>query len=81
MLQYDNGYFVSLDKICHQYGINAECEYSGKDIYELYMKSRFDDIVAHGVDDINRVYRLVHETELADRFFNVSVLGRNNDGY
>lgn len=75
MLQFDNGYFVSLDKICDHHNIYAECEYSGRDIYKLYMGAEFDSIIAHGIDDVNRLYRLAHETPLADRFLNISVLG------
>jgi hypothetical protein len=75
MLQFDNGYFVSLDKICDHHNIYAECQYSGRDIYKLYMDAKFDDIVAHGIDDIKRLYKLVHETSLSDRFLNISVLG------
>ena len=75
MLQFDNGYFVSLDKICDHHNIYAECEYSGRDIYKLYQEEKFDDIVAHGVDDIKRLYKLVKDTTLSDRFLNISVLG------
>jgi len=69
LMQYDNGYLISLDDICNKYKINAKCEFSGKDIKRLYHEGRFNDIVAHGEDDVNRLKRLANETRLADRFF------------
>lgn len=70
MMQYDNGYLVSLNKLCNFYGIDADCKYSGKDISTLYENKQYDEITAHGVDDIKRLYRIVTETNLAYRFLN-----------
>jgi uncharacterized protein YprB with RNaseH-like and TPR domain len=71
LMQFDNGYFVSLDAICNKYNIPRECPYDGKDIKRLYeMKEKgYDYIVAHGKDDVNRLYRLNVETPLGNRFF------------
>lgn len=69
LMQFDNGYFVSLNAICNRYGIPKQCEFDGKDISWLYEAKRYDDIVAHGIDDVNRLYRLSTETSLSDRFF------------
>lgn len=69
MMQYNNGYFVSLDKICQAYGIISDCDFKGKDIKRLYNEKDYDNIIAHGRDDVRRLYRLVNETDLADRYY------------
>lgn len=74
LMQYDNGYLVSLDKLCSQYKIDSKCIFKGKDISMLYEERDYNAIIAHGVDDIKRLYRLVHETNLADRFYKIQVL-------
>jgi len=76
LLQYDNGYLLSLNAVCMKYNINPECIFDGSDIHRLYYEGQFNDIVAHGTDDVNRLYRLVTETPLSDRFFidNIGVL-------
>ncbi|MGD0384431.1 MAG: ribonuclease H-like domain-containing protein [Thermoguttaceae bacterium] len=68
LMQYNNGYFMSLDSVCLEYGIKGKSKFSGKDVYSLYRNDMFNDIIEHGKDDIMRLYRLVHETTLADRF-------------
>jgi hypothetical protein len=74
MIQFDNGYFVSMDKICNEYDIKSNCLYRGSDIPKLYELKEYDKIIAHGIDDIDRLYRLVNETNLSDRFYSLSVL-------
>lgn len=73
LIQYDNGYLVSLDKICNIYDIKSDCVFKGKDILQLYKNKDFNNIIAHGVDDIARLYKLVNDTELGDRFYKVGV--------
>ena len=74
LMQYDNGYFISLDKLCIQYKIDSKCVFKGKDINMLYEKKDYNNIISHGEDDIERLYRLVNETNLADRFYKIQVL-------
>jgi hypothetical protein len=69
MMQFDNGYYVSMDRVCKAYNIIADSPYSGKDIKDLYDRKDYKNIIAHGKDDIKRLYRLVNETDLADRYY------------
>ena len=69
MMQFDNGYYVSMDNVCKAYNIKADSPYSGKDIKDLYDRGDYKNIIAHGKDDIKRLYRLVNETDLADRYY------------
>ena len=36
LLQYDNGYLLSLNAVCMKYNINPECIFDGSDIHRLY---------------------------------------------
>lgn len=74
LIQYDNGYLVSLDKICSQHKIDSKCLFKGKDISMLYEKKDYNNIILHGEDDIERLYKLVNETTIADRFYRIPVL-------
>lgn len=75
LLQYDNGYFCSLDKICNRYKIPSKCKYKGKDIKGLYEKGDWYNIISHGEDDIERLHALVTTTQLANRFTRMSIYG------
>jgi len=74
VLQYDNGYFVSLDTICNKYDIETENNFSGIDVKWQYEEGDYKAIISHGIDDIKRLYRLINETNLADRFYKIQVL-------
>lgn len=76
ILQYDNGYFVSLAKLANEYDIKFECEYNGSHIQALYNDKKYDFIVAHALDDIRVVKCLVNKHGFGDRFINVSVLDK-----
>lgn len=71
MTQYNNGYFINMDTICNHYKIESDCKYMGHDVPNLYNEKRYSDIIAHGIDDIKRLYRLTTETNLADRFHKI----------
>lgn len=73
LFQYDNGYLVSLDKICDRYKIPSKCIYKGKDIARLYSEKEYDKIVSHGEDDIERLHALITNTSLANRFTRMSI--------
>lgn len=74
LMQYDNGYLCSLDRVCAKYNVSSKCIYKGKDIYKLYMNKEWDKIISHGEDDIERMYKLVTQTSIADRFYKISLL-------
>lgn len=74
LLQFDNGYFVSQFKLCKEFGIVMDCEYLGKDIYDLYQKGEYSHIIDHAKDDINILWKLVNAFGLDERFLRKSVL-------
>ncbi len=59
LLQYNTGNFVSLEKLRKRYGIKRECIYLGIDVHRLYKMKDYDNIILHGIDDVNILYELV----------------------
>lgn len=68
LLQFDNGYFVSLSRLCREYDIKMECKYLGKDVYNLYQKGEYEHICDHAKDDIDALWKLVTFHGFDERF-------------
>lgn len=74
LLQFDNGYFVPLWKICKKHDMPLQSTYDGKHMRKLYEMKEYDYIIEHGLEDIEILEKLVKLTNIADRFFNVQIL-------
>jgi uncharacterized protein YprB with RNaseH-like and TPR domain len=74
LLQFDGGYFVALFKIARKYGFPLQSKYDGSHIEGLYKHKNYDEIIEHGVEDIEVLEKLVESTDLANRFLRNEIL-------
>lgn len=77
LLQFDNGYFVPLWKICRKMNMPLQSRYDGKHMQKLYEKKEYDCIIEHGLEDVEILEKLVTETDIADRFLKTEILNWN----
>jgi len=68
LLQFNNGYYVSLQKLVNKHNIKRKTNFMGSDIYELYKKQEYESIVNHAYDDVNILKQLVNNYGYGGRF-------------
>lgn len=68
LIQFNNGYYVSLQKLVDKHNIKRKTNYMGKDIYKLYEKEEYDSIINHAYDDVNILKQLVETYGYGERF-------------
>lgn len=68
LIQFDNGYYISLQKLVDKYNIKRKTHFMGNDIHELYKKQEYESIVNHAYDDVNILKQLVNDYGFGERF-------------
>lgn len=68
LIQYDNGYLLSLEKLVKKYRINRLTHFMGKDVKNLYEMGNYDDIVFHAKDDVYILKELVEKHDVGGNY-------------
>lgn len=59
LMQFDNGYLMSLEKACRWYGLrNVKKSFSGKQMLSFYKNKDYDSIIVHAIEDIKILKQL-----------------------
>jgi len=81
LLQFDNGYFVSLEKICNQYNIPVTYKAYGKHMKKLYEKMEWEKILLHGEEDLILLEELIEKTDIYHRYDRIITISDEVRGF